>query len=170
LRISLQDPYINRQSVVHNLRPIIKFIAALALIITIVILPRTVWLAYGAIGLLLLMLAVLSHLPLIHIFKRLIILEPFVLFVALMSLFQPNGLWIFLSLATKGTLSISTMILLIATTRFSDILRVLWQLRIPTILVTTISLMYRYLFLIFEEMNRMTRARSSRTFSQSKKR
>ncbi|MCX6909024.1 MAG: hypothetical protein NTY01_13420, partial [Verrucomicrobia bacterium] len=58
-----------------------------------------------------------------------------------------------------------TMILLSNTTSFADILRVLQRLRVPSLLVTTMALMYRYLFVLADEVGRMGRARASRTFA-----
>jgi cobalt/nickel transport system permease protein len=164
VRFRLDDPYVNRQSVIHRLQAGIKLFAALGMVITTVALPRSAWPAYGIIGIVLVVIIALSRLPLVHVLKRLALLEPFVLAVALLSLWQRDGVLVFAGLVTKGTISLFIMITLVATTRFSDILRVFWSMRVPNVLVTTISLMYRYLFLILDEMTRMTRARASRTF------
>jgi cobalt/nickel transport system permease protein len=95
---------------------------------------------------------------------RLLLLEPFVLGIALLALLKPGGVPLFLSMLTKSTLCLATMVLLTATTRFSDLLAVLWRIRVPALLVTTLALMHRYLFVLVEEMERMQRARRSRTF------
>jgi cobalt/nickel transport system permease protein len=168
LHIRLHDPYIDKRSIVHKITPVVKFSSALILIILIVASPRTFWRMYGLIGVILISLICFSRIPIIFILKRLFLLEPFVLGVAFLSLFQNNGKLIFLGLVTKGTLSLLTMILLVATTRFNDLVHVLRRLHIPMIIVTTISLMYRYLFLLSKELNRLLRARSSRTFSPGK--
>ena len=47
-----------------------------------------------------------------------------------------------------------------------DLLSGLRSLRIPGLLVTTLALTYRYLFLLVDEMERMQRARRSRTFTR----
>ena len=46
------------------------------------------------------------------------------------------------------------------------ILRVLKSIRVPSLLITTIALMHRYLFVLLDESERMRRARASRTFTQ----
>ena len=56
------------------------------------------------------------------------------------------------------------MILLAGTTAFSEILRVLRAIHVPWLLLTTLTLMYRYLFVLADEAQRMRRARLSRTF------
>jgi cobalt/nickel transport system permease protein len=93
-----------------------------------------------------------------------LVLEPFVLGVAILALFQPDGWRLFFILVAKCTLCLLTMSLLSNTTPFSDLLRVLKSWRLPALLVTTLSLMYRYMFVLVDEGQRMSRARMSRTF------
>lgn len=52
---------------------------------------------------------------------------------------------------------------LLLTTRFVDLLNALRRLRAPTIAVSLLSITYRYLLLFFAELERMVRARRSRT-------
>jgi cobalt/nickel transport system permease protein len=113
-------------------------------------------------------LALVSRLALRHLIGRLLVVEPFVFGVALLSLLQPNGARIFLATVAKSTLCIFVMVLLVVTTRFSDILLSLVRLRVPRLLVTTLALMYRYLFLLVDEAATIQRARRSRTFSGSR--
>jgi len=64
----------------------------------------------------------------------------------------------------KSNLCVLTMLLLTWTTPFLEILQELRRLRLPTIMLTTLALMYRYLPVLAEESRRMQRARASRTF------
>ena len=77
---------------------------------------------------------------------------------------------LFLFLVAKCTLCLFAMVLLSNTTPFSEILRVLKAARMPSLLVTTLSLMYRYLFVLVDEAQRMKRARMSRTFTARRSR
>jgi len=61
------------------------------------------------------------------------------------------------------------MLLLTWTTPFQDVLRELRRLRLPTVMLTTLALMYRYLPVLAEESARMQRARASRTFSRRRR-
>jgi cobalt/nickel transport system permease protein len=54
-------------------------------------------------------------------------------------------------------------ILLTATTPFPDILHALRHLRVPGILVSIIAFMYRYLFVLVDEVARLLRARTARS-------
>ena len=116
------------------------------------------------------MLAALSRIPALFLLRRLLLLEPLVLGVALLSLFQNHGSRIFVLLAARSTLCLLTMILLSNTTPFSALLAIMRTCRVPTLLITTLALLYRYLFVLAEEAQRMTRARASRTFTTTRHR
>lgn len=149
----------------HRLPAGAKLAAALAVVLLVVLLPRTAWAAHAAVAVVLAMVAWGGRLDLRRLLLRLALLEPFVLGVALLALLRPGGTLLFLSMLTKATLCLACMVLLTATTRFSDLLAVLWRARVPPLLVTTLALMHRYLFVLLEEVERMQRARRSRTFA-----
>jgi cobalt/nickel transport system permease protein len=157
---------VQSRSRIHRLPPVVKLIGAVLFVVSTVLLPHATWVGYllGAVALI--TVAALSRVPPLHLAKRLLILEPFVLSVALLSLFQPSGLRVFLAILVKSTLCLFCMVLLSATTSMPDLLSGLRSLRIPRLLVTTLALTYRYLFLLVDEMERMQRARRSRTFTR----
>ena len=66
----------------------------------------------------------------------------------------------------RSTLCVATLVLLAATTPFSEIVRVLRGWRVPSLFLTTLTLMDRYLFVLVEESGRMQTARASRTFAR----
>jgi cobalt/nickel transport system permease protein len=55
--------------------------------------------------------------------------------------------------------------MLAATTRFPDLLVALQQLKVPGLFVAIVGLMWRYLFVLGDEVSRMLRARASRSAS-----
>lgn len=164
------DRHSRLDSPVHRLPAAVKLTAALAFVGVAVGLPRAqaVWLA--AIAAALLLIAAISRVPWRFLVRRMLLLEPLVIGVALLSLFQPGGWRVFLVLVAKTSLCLFAMILLANTTPFSSILRVLKALRVPSLLVTTLALMYRYLFVLADEAQRMKRARLSRTFATTRTR
>ncbi len=167
---ALLDPYQHRPSPVHRLSAAVKCAAALAFVGGVILLPRAAWGAYAAAGAALVVAAALSRVPWRRLLLRLLAVEPFALGVAALSLLQPHGVRAFAGILARSTLCLFAMVLLSATTRFSDILRVLWSVRVPSLLVTTLALMHRYLFVLAEESLRMRRARASRTFTASRRR
>lgn len=170
MRHDFLDRHSRRDSPVHRLPAGAKLAVALALVVTIVTLPWARWpFLAGAAGALLLVIA-LARLPVGFVARRVITVEPFVLGVALLALWQPDGGRVFAGLVVKSTLCLLTMIVLSSTTPVADLLRVLRRVHVPAILVTTLALLYRYLFVLADESQRMARARASRTLAPSRRR
>jgi cobalt/nickel transport system permease protein len=112
---------------------------------------------------------VLSRIPLMFLLKRLAWLSPFVLGVALVNALQPAARGGWEAVAVKSAICLLTVIMVSNTTPFSGVLRVLREARVPSLLITTIALMHRYLFVLVEEAERMRRARASRTFTRARR-
>ena len=156
-------------SLVYRLPAALKLGVALVIIVATVLVPIQ-WQAWfiGVAGLLILT-AGMSRLPLFFLFRRLLVLSPFVLGVVLVNAFQPAGRDRWLAVAVKSVLCLLTVILVSNTTPFSQILRVLKSIRVPALLITTLALMHRYLFVLMDESERMRRARASRTFTRGRR-
>ena len=137
-------------SPVHRLAAGPKLAAGLCVVVAALVFPYAkVWLALTAL---------------------LLFLEPFVLGVAALSLLRPHGAAVFASLVAKSSVCLLAMILLSATTPFADILAALGRAGLPSLMVTVLALMHRYLFVLLDESERMSLARSSRTFSRGRAR
>jgi cobalt/nickel transport system permease protein len=156
-------------SLVYRLPAALKLGVALVIIVATVLAPIQ-WRAwFVGVAVLLVLTAGLSRLPLFFLFRRLLVLSPFVLGVVLVNAFQPAGRDRWLAVAVKSVLCLLTVILVSNTTPFSQILRVLKSIRVPALLITTLALMHRYLFVLMDESERMRRARASRTFTRGRR-
>jgi len=177
------DHYQDIGTFVHRLDPRVKFLAVLLFIVGVAITQPPHWWAYGAFFMLVAAFAFVSRTPLGYLVKRSLIVEPFVFFVAVfVPFFHPGGTlaqvsldgWhitiyregtlIFLGIMIKAWLSIVALILLSATTRLTDMLRGLERLHLPLIMVMILSFMYRYIFVLVEEVGRLRVARDSRAY------
>ena len=143
-------------------------LVAVGLVVVIVALPQGWWEGVAVVAGVLVVVAAISRIPWGFLVRRMLWLEVLVLGVAVLSLFQEDGWRLFLWLVGRSSLCLLTMLLLSNTTPFSEILRVMRRVRVPGMLVTVLSLMYRYLFVMMDEAGRMKRARASRTFSVKK--
>jgi len=168
IRERLLSPYQHGASALHRLPPGLKLGAALACILLIVLLPRNAWGLHAAIAAGLVAVAIASRASLRQLLLRLLLLEPLVIGIALLAVLRPDGSLLFLSMITKSTLCLACMIVLTATTRFSDILDVLRRLHFPALLITSLALTHRFMFVLIEEMQRMMRARRSRTLVEDR--
>lgn len=161
----LLDAHSRGDSPIHRLRAGTKLAAALLLVLATVATPLRAWPLWLAIAAVLLLIAAISRVPAPFLLRRFLLLEPFVLGIALLTLLQPHGLGIGATLIVRSSLCLFTMVLLASTTPFPALLAVLRRLRVPALLLTTLSLMYRYLFVLVDEAARMRTARQSRSFT-----
>jgi cobalt/nickel transport system permease protein len=177
----LQELYRSRDSMLHAMDARVKVLFTLAFIVSLSLSPHGAWPAFILFFSLSLSMALTSRIGLTIIFKRSLLALPFVLaalplvfigsepryilewFPAVSLYYSPAGMERFLSIAIKSWISVQAAILLSATTRFPDLLAALRQLGVPRLLVAVTGLMWRYLFVMFEEVTRLLRARSSRS-------
>jgi cobalt/nickel transport system permease protein len=137
--------------------------AALLFTAASALLPDGRWAAHGLAAAFLAAAALAARIRWAAWLKRLLLVEPLAAGIALMALFLPDGGVRFASLLAKSTLALGAMTLLAATTPFPAILDALRRFRVPSLLVTVLALTHRYLFLLRNELQRMARARRSRS-------
>ena len=132
--------------------------------------PLSAKIAYPVLFCLLLIVAVVSTIPARYIVQRLALLVLIASAVGLLSLFRANGAQIFLTLVIRSSLCLMAVLLFANTTPFSALLETLSRYRVPSLVLSILALLYRYLFVLVDEMERMERARKSRTFTMSRRR
>jgi len=177
------DRFHESVSFVHRLDPRVKVSVTLAFILSNALLPDGAWIAFACSWLFLLLVNMLSDLGFAYSLKRSFVALPFAL-IAITVLFSVPGnaltsfhflFWDltitdagflrFISIVIRSWLSVQMAIMLVATARFPDIVHALEHLRVPSILTTIIAFLYRYLFVLADEVFRLLRARESRSAS-----
>lgn len=177
----MRELYAHNSSAVHQLDARVKVIFTLAFIVCLSLTPHRAWAAYILFLTVTLSAALLSRLGVRFVLRRALLAVPFAL-AALPLIFtgkpplitvplwqgaelaiSPEGAERFASIAIKSWISVQAAILLSATTRFTQLLTALQQLHVPRIFIAIIGLMWRYLFVISDEVTRMLRARASRS-------
>jgi cobalt/nickel transport system permease protein len=181
MHVDIFDQFQFTDSRVHILDPRVKVVVAVAFILSNAILPDGSWLAFALVWLFILLLNDLSNLGLGFSLKRSVIALPFAL-VAVSAIFSPLGeplaswdlgfislvptdvgLIRFASIMLRSWLSVQIAILLVATTQFPDLIHALEHLRLPRTLTTIIAFLFRYLFVLTNEVYRILRAREARS-------
>lgn len=168
MRHDVIDRYSRLDSPVHRLPSGIKLAGTLILLLGTALAPGNSWGLFLSVALILGFVAAISRIPPSFLLLRMAMIEPFILGISVLSLLQPGGAAIFTRLVVRGTLCLFTIVLMTGTTPFSETIRVLRRIRVPGLLVTTMALMYRYVFVLVDETDRMGRARASRTFGRSR--
>jgi len=177
------DHYSDRDSLVHRLDPRTKLIATLLFVVAVALTAPGSWWAFASYGVIMAVCLLASRVPARHVFKRALVVMPFVAVIAAFIPFfkegqvvagftvgiwrltvTDSGLEVLWAVLTRAGLSILSLILLTSTTRMTVLLRGMEQLRLPRVMVMILSFMYRYIFVLADEVMRMKRARDSRNF------
>lgn len=175
------DRYHHGHSLLHQLDARIKVVVTVAFILSNVLLPDGAWAAFGLSFLFLLIANALSQLGLGFTLKRSFVALPFAL-AAVTAIFSipghplsewhlgmitliptDAGLLRFVSILVRSWLSVQIAILLVSVTEFPDIIHALTHLYVPSIITTIIAFLYRYLFVLTDEVMRLMRARQARS-------
>ncbi len=162
-----------------------KVLISLGFILGNAFLPDGAWAAFALNGGLLLLANAISGLGWGFTLRRSFLALPFAL-AAISALFMPGGQplakwhvgpWLltptdrglirFASILVRSWLSVQAGILLTACTPFADLIHALEHLRLPRTLTTSIAFLYRYIFVLSEEAQRLLRARQARSAALS---
>lgn len=165
------DHYSYLDSPVHRMPAPVKLAGAMAAIMLVLAVPPRFPMAYVHVCIALLLWAAIfvSRLPASAILRRTWMMWLVVLSLAAGRLWQNDGVYHALTTLVRGSLCLAIMLTVANTSRFADILHVLKHLHIPSILLTSLALLYRYLFVLSDEVHRMRRARRARSFSDAKR-
>lgn len=175
------DRYYHAESPLHRLDPRVKVVLAVAFILSNALLPDGAWAAFGLAWILILLANHFSSLGVDFSFRRSFIALPFAL-AAVSAIFMPAGQplaeWTlgpiqliptdagvlrFASIMLRAWLSVQAGILLVSVTQFPDMIHAFEHLRVPAILTTIVAFLYRYLFVLTDEVLRLLRARDARS-------
>lgn len=180
MHIHLADQHRQGDSLLHHLDPRVKVILTLLFILSVSFTPFGAFAAYGALWFLVLVAVFLARIGFGYVLRRALVVTPFALAAITLPFTIPGeplatlplfgGLTIsapgvirFVSILVKSWISVQAAVVLVAVTPFPDLLWALRAIHIPAPLVAIVSFMYRYLFLLSDEVLRMLRARSSRS-------
>lgn len=171
------DDLARQDSFIHRLHPLTKLISTTCYTLVLVSHDKYATLALLPFLFFPVLVAAAGRVPLSAILKRLLYLEPMIICLGLLNpLFDrgttvimghaiSSGWLIFASIVIKGSLAVSSALLLMATTRMEGIALSLRMLRVPRIMVLQLMLTYRYLSTLLEEGARIMQAYSFRSLS-----
>jgi len=184
---SFIDEYSDLDSFIHRLDPRTKLIASLAFIAAVVLTPASNWRVFIFYFCIISFLLIISKLPPLYVLKRSLVIFPFVFLIAVFIPFFKegeiagsyniwlwqvsvtySGLFILANVMVKAWLCILALILLSSTTKLAELLKGLGQLGVPRVMILILSFMYRYIFVLADEVMRMKQARDSRNFGRNR--
>lgn len=173
--------YRPRISLIHQTHARVKIIFTLVFILAVNLSSPNAWPAYILFFSIAIALIILSRLGVDFVFRRSLLAFPFFL-SAIPLIFwgpeprivldvsgffslsvSPEGIERCASILIKSWLSILTAIILTGTTTFQDLISGFRKFHVPLVLVSIIEMMWRYLFIMVDEVTRLLRARNSRS-------
>lgn len=144
-------------SAIHRLDPRAKLLGLTS--VTVVAVSTSAWQVHVACAAALVAVAVAARIGPRTLWRRArIVLLP----VLLVALFGPSS---FATVGAKAVIGTLAAVLLGATTSFPAVLHALEKLRMPQLLVLIAAFMYRYLFTIVDEVQRMRAALAARGYA-----
>jgi cobalt/nickel transport system permease protein len=168
LKHSFIDRHANLDSPLHALDARTKIIGFLALIVAALQIPAGRTGSFFLFFFFMAILAGISQIPMQYIFGRTFGILPFVLLAGLAAPWRGGGGWAwFFSLLLRSILCLLLLVLLTNTTRFVELLRGMRRLGCPRVLVANLSFLYRYLFVLADEVMRMRQARECRSVGRA---
>jgi len=166
-----------QDSVIHRLDARIKVLIIVAFLVCVISFDKYEIAAMLPFALFLIVVLGLGGIPSGFVINKLILVIPL---AVLIGLFNPiydqqplmqlgavtiSGGWISLfSLLLRFCLTVGAVLALIATTGFNTVCMALEQLGMPAVFAVQLLLLYRYLFVLVEEGQRLDRARKLRSF------
>ena len=172
------ERHVRGSSLIHRLDPRAKVGLALAFILSVAFLPAGAWPAYLLLGALWLAIVLMAELPARLIVARLALTTPFLLSAVPLLVTTPGTArwtlpwgWVITdegvtrttSILLRSILSVGMAIVLTATTPTLQLFSSLQALGLPRSMVAIFNLMWRYLFVLVSEAQRLLRARAARS-------
>jgi cobalt/nickel transport system permease protein len=180
--IGFLDQLSYKDTLVHRMDPRAKLIATLLFLFTVISFSKYEIVALLPFFLYPVLLMTIGEIPFMFILKKVILVSPFAIFIGIFNPLLDSGQvvifndltvsagWLsFFSVMLKFTLTVSTALLLVATTSFPGVCHASRQLGLPSLFVSQLLFLYRYIFVLMEETMRIVRARNMRSYGQSGK-
>jgi len=175
------DLLAEKNTPIHRLDPRVKVVVTLLFILYVVSFDRYEVARLLPFFLFPAVLIGMADLPFGYLWRKLLLVSPFVLFIGIFNPFLDreillqvgplgiSGGWIsLLSILLRFILSVGAGLLLIATTGFPAICMSLEKLGAPKVFTVQLLMLYRYLFVLIEETIRMIRAYTLRSFAKKR--
>jgi len=167
--VEFLDPYSGGQTVCHRLPPRLKLVLTLLVIAIALVVPIEHWPLHVCLALVVFIGLSLAEIPVHYIARRLALFAPMVLCIALSvpaSTGFVRGWELAATVGMRAVLSFLAGLWLVNTTRFEQILVAAGRLGFPALLVALLAFMYRYCYVLMDELGRMRTAQRARTFGR----
>ena len=160
------DRYARGDTLCHRWPALFKLGLTLAVILTAVLLPISQWPVLGCLACIVFAGLSVARIPMAYLVRRLVFLTPMLAGVAVSVLLSqgPAGLELAATIVARALVAFLAGVWLVNVTPFEELLLAAQRLGMPSLLAAMLAMMYRYLFVIFDELAKMNTARRARSF------
>lgn len=147
----------------------LKLLLTLAVVLTGALVPIEFWPVHGILASLVFAGHTLARIPIVYLVRRLSIFLPM---VVLLSISLPafegfasaSGWRLMAAILVRSTLAFIATLWLVNVMPFDQLLVTMRKMWVPDVLVAMLSFMYRYIFVLWDELDKMRTARRARSF------
>jgi cobalt/nickel transport system permease protein len=177
--LSYLEDLANGTTSIHLIDPRIKVLTAMLFVVCVVSFDKYTISAMLPFVLFLIAVMGIANIPADFLLKKLILVSPFAIMVGIfnplldqqpmlhLGTFTVTGGWLsFLSILLRFSLTVSAMLILVATTGFNAVCMAMVKLGMPRIFAVQLLMLYRYIFVLIDEGLRMYQARTLRSFQK----
>jgi cobalt/nickel transport system permease protein len=165
------DRYGRVQSLCHRLPAHIQFLLAVGMVVTGLSIPVELWPVQVFLICVVFAGHTLAHVPMSYLFRRLSLFLPMMLLLSISLPFSQGferGWEMMVAILFRSTLAFLTMLWLVNVMPFDQLLITLRRFWVPEVLIALLSFMYRYIFVLWDELDKMRVARRARSFGQGR--
>ncbi len=177
------DLYAGIDSPITRRAPEVRLISVVLLAVAVALLPLGAWPQIAAMAAIVVGLAAIARIRPRDFLRRLAPPLGFVLLVSVAILFlapgdalarigpvqiTDAGLLRFGSGLGRATVALGAAVILVSTTRFTELVEALRSLRMPEVVTTSLGLAYRFLYTLTDEVERIRRAARSRNAARGR--
>jgi cobalt ECF transporter T component CbiQ len=163
------DRFSRGTSVCHRLPARLKIVLTLAVIVLAVLLPASLWPAQGCLASLVFVAHTLAGIPVAYLVRRVALILPLVVMTALavpLSHGFAHGWETAVGIVVRAVVAFLAALWLVSTTPFDRLLAAFCRLGMPRVFAALLAFVYRYVFVLFDELARMRTAQRARTFGR----
>jgi cobalt/nickel transport system permease protein len=147
----------------------LKIVLTLAVIVLAVLLPVSLWPAQGCLASLVFVAHTLAGIPVGYLVRRVALILPLVVMTALavpLSHKFAHGWETAIGIVVRAVVAFLAALWLVSTTPFDRLLAAFCRLGMPRVFAALLAFVYRYVFVLFDELARMRTAQRARTFGR----
>jgi cobalt/nickel transport system permease protein len=154
-------------SVCHRLPSGAKLGLTFAVVLMAVLIPPESWPLSGLLFCVIFAGQTLANIPMRYLLRRLMLFLPPVVLVALsfpMSQGFQAGWSMSAAIVIRSSLALMAGIWMVHVLPIEELLKTLKRYKVPMVLIATLAFAYRYVFVLWEELDKMRTARRARSF------